>query len=196
MRDRLGQMKLHWLCGGIVALALAAAMGPAAGQDTDGPMLVVRQVRGQNSVFAVRDIGRISFPGETLEVVAVRETGTYPLVDLTKLEFLYEFSGVESPMDPYGPGEVLHLSGAAPNPFSTTTRLSFQIPRGGFVELAVFGVDGRVIRRLVNKECEGGCHVVRWDGCDDGGRPVPGGVYLYKLTAPGIAESRRVVVLR
>ncbi|MBU1700998.1 MAG: hypothetical protein KJ831_12710, partial [Candidatus Eisenbacteria bacterium] len=37
--------------------------------------------------------------------------------------------------------------------------------------------------------------LVDWNGLNDAGRKVPGGVYFYNLTAPGIKESRRMILL-
>jgi len=42
---------------------------------------------------------------------------------------------------------------------------------------------------------EAGRHAVHWDGRDDGGQKVAGGVYFYRLKATGVEESRRMVLL-
>jgi flagellar hook assembly protein FlgD len=63
------------------------------------------------------------------------------------------------------------------------------------VKLGIYGVDGRWIRGLVDDVRGAGPHSVVWDGRDNAGRRVPGGVYFYALTAPGIAESRRMILL-
>jgi hypothetical protein len=36
---------------------------------------------------------------------------------------------------------------------------------------------------------------VRWDGRDDAGKKVVGGIYFYQMRAPGIEESRRMILL-
>ena len=38
------------------------------------------------------------------------------------------------------------------------------------------------------------CHL-RWDGCDDAGRPVAGGVYFVRLEIEGRRESCKLVKL-
>jgi hypothetical protein len=35
-----------------------------------------------------------------------------------------------------------------------------------------------------------------WDGRDDAGRPLPSGVYYYRLRAAGLVYSRPVVLTR
>jgi hypothetical protein len=37
---------------------------------------------------------------------------------------------------------------------------------------------------------------VRWDGRDETGRAVASGVYFYSLTAPGVDENRRMILVK
>jgi hypothetical protein len=60
----------------------------------------------------------------------------------------------------------------APNPATGHVMLSLPAVPGGVVEIT--DVAGRVVRRL---EAAGS---VAWDCRDDGGQPVPAGVYLYR----------------
>ena len=82
-----------------------------------------------------------------------------------------------------------------PNPFTPVTKIGFELAQAGRVELAIYGVDGRLIRTLINEERLAGSHVVTWDGCDAEGKKLAGGVYFYKLAGPGIEESRRMILL-
>jgi hypothetical protein len=68
----------------------------------------------------------------------------------------------------------------APNPFRTTTRISYQIPVGQRFEATVHDVQGRIVRRLLSNAAPGG--PTEWDGRDDAGRPVPAGVYFVQVT--------------
>ena len=54
---------------------------------------------------------------------------------------------------------------------------------------------GRLIRTLVNEDREAGPHTVTWNGLDDSGKRVSGGVYFYSLQAPGVNEGRRMILL-
>ncbi len=91
--------------------------------------------------------------------------------------------------------KAVHLFQNQPNPFSPKTQIRFELPQAGRVELEIYGVNGRLIRTLVNQEHDDGSHLVNWDGLNESGRKVPGGVYFYNLTAPGIKESRRMILL-
>ena len=75
------------------------------------------------------------------------------------------------------------------------TSIAFDLPTAGPVELVIYGVNGRQIRRLVKDTREAGRHTASWDGRDDAGEKVGSGIYFYQLTAAGAAESRRMILL-
>jgi hypothetical protein len=49
---------------------------------------------------------------------------------------------------------------------------------------------------LTNEALPAGRHEREWWGCDDGGRPVASGVYLYRLEAEGVTETKRMTLLK
>jgi len=101
---------------------------------------------------------------------------------------------VDVPADELVPRDFVFRA-ANPNPFSASTSLAFDLPRPGSVALAVFSVDGRRVRGLLDEERGAGRHVVLWDGRDDGGRIAAPGVYLVRLKAGSFVASRRLVHL-
>ena len=78
------------------------------------------------------------------------------------------------------------------NPFRSSTLLVLDAPEGP-VTLTVFDARGRLVRTLVREEAGIEGRRVAWDGRDDGGRSLPGGVYFLRLQAGDRATSRRVV---
>ena len=92
--------------------------------------------------------------------------------------------------------DAARLAPAAPNPFAGRTLLRYVVATPGAVELAVFDLAGRQVRRLAAGPQAAGPHAVEWDGLDDAGRRVGAGVYFYRLLADGRAQAQRVVVLR
>ena len=92
------------------------------------------------------------------------------------------------------------LSPAAPNPAGGTTRLSFTLPEASPgrapVRLVIHGIDGRRVRTLVDGRLAAGRHEVQWDTRDEGGRPVPDGIYLTRLEWLGRTLERKLVVVR
>jgi hypothetical protein len=85
---------------------------------------------------------------------------------------------------------------ARPNPFRDATRFSFELRDPDRASLAVHDVAGRIVRRLADGPLAAGRHEIAWDGRDDAGRPVAGGVYYFRLRAAGLVYSRPVVLAR
>jgi hypothetical protein len=91
----------------------------------------------------------------------------------------------------------LRLHPSLPNPFTTSTAIPYDVPASaGRVRLEVFDPVGRRVATLVDGRLGGGAHVARWDGTDGTGRAVRSGVYLCRLEAAGLRETRRLMLLR
>jgi len=88
------------------------------------------------------------------------------------------------------------LSSPAPNPFSSTTTLSYSVPASGYMSLDVYDLTGRLVSRLTSGDSPAGSNSLQWAGTDDDGKPVPGGVYVIRLTAGGDTVTRSCVVMR
>ena len=82
-----------------------------------------------------------------------------------------------------------------PNPFRGSTIVAFELPDHRRVKVAIFGLDGRRIRLLMDEERQVGRHRVAWNGRDDHGRPVAAGVYFAHIVAGEFSASHRVVRL-
>lgn len=88
------------------------------------------------------------------------------------------------------------LNKAFPNPFNPKTQIDFGLPYGAHVELAIYGIDGRYIKTLVNSFMAGGFHSVDWDGTDVSGNNVSTGIYLYQLIAGNVILSEKVSLVK
>ncbi len=84
-----------------------------------------------------------------------------------------------------------------PNPLRGSGSIRVRLPVAGRITLACYNAAGRHVRRLHQGLMRAGAHEIRWDGCDDRGRPVPAGAYFVRLVAdPEGARSEKVLVLR
>lgn len=83
-----------------------------------------------------------------------------------------------------------------PNPFNPATTLTYTVGRESSVNLRIFDLQGRLVRTLVGETVPAGRHHVRWNGRDDGQRPVAAGVYLCRLDDGWQQRSRRLVLVR
>lgn len=70
-----------------------------------------------------------------------------------------------------------------PNPFNPSTTIVFDLPQERTVRLAIFAVDGRLVRTLVEQTMSAGRQTVLWDGRDDQGAVAASGAYFFRLTA-------------
>ena len=84
----------------------------------------------------------------------------------------------------------------SPNPFNPRTNIRFDLPGASSVRLTIHGVDGRLVRTLIDEPTPAGRHHVTWDGTDDRGNGVATGVYYYRLRAGAFRASRRLVLLK
>jgi hypothetical protein len=166
------------------------------GARADEPRLAVRLIGGESAIYALGEIERIGFEGqETLVVVTGSGSQHYATEMIARIEFLWDFSSVEDPEEAAALIKGIHLFQNQPNPFSPQTQIAFELPHDGQVELSIYAPDGRLVRSLASGQREAGRHTVSWDGRDDAGRRASGGVYFYSLRAPGIEESRRMILL-
>jgi len=93
------------------------------------------------------------------------------------------------------PPRAARLVPGAPNPFSASTEMAFELPAAGPVTLGVYDVSGRKVASLVNGVRTAGSHVVEWDGRDVAGRVLPAGVYFVRLELPGGQRTAGKVVI-
>jgi hypothetical protein len=83
-----------------------------------------------------------------------------------------------------------------PNPFNPTTSIAFALPAPSPIELTIFDLAGRRVRRLAFGPFDAGLHVRDWDGRDDAGRPVSSGVYIYRLKTSHDTRAKRMTLLQ
>ena len=88
------------------------------------------------------------------------------------------------------------LNDCYPNPFNPQTLISFDMPAPGRARLEVYSLSGKRVTTLVDGEVGSGRHQEIWYGRDDAGRPLPSGVYFYRLQTKGFNDSKRMVLLK
>ncbi len=71
----------------------------------------------------------------------------------------------------------------APNPFSSSTNISFTIPSRSEVTLRVYDMEGKLVRTLADGSFTPGQHSVNWNALDTDGEEVASGYYYYALDA-------------
>ena len=82
-----------------------------------------------------------------------------------------------------------------PNPFNASTRIDYQIPAKGTIELVVCDLMGRMVKEIVIQNQSPGQSSIKWDGKDQFGREVGSGVYLYHLIFNGRMMGKNKMIL-
>lgn len=117
-----------------------------------------------------------------------------PLVDghIYKITYTGSAAITETPQ----PVSGFHLGQNYPNPFNPTTAISYQLSAISQVKLAIYNLLGQKVRTLVNARQPAGNYDVKWDGRDENGMEVSGGIYFYRLSAGSFQKTRKMVLLR
>ncbi len=80
-------------------------------------------------------------------------------------------------------------STAYPNPFTTSTTISYTLPERNMVTIEVFDILGRKIQKLANEVMDAGPHRVVFHG-----ENLPLGMYTVKITSGASSEEMKVVL--
>ncbi len=83
-----------------------------------------------------------------------------------------------------------------PNPFNPQTEIAYSIPEDSYVELTIYNIMGQKVKVLVNGYQSAGTRSVIWDGCDQSGERVASGIYLYKLQAGELTQTKKMSLLK
>jgi hypothetical protein len=83
-----------------------------------------------------------------------------------------------------------------PNPFNPSTVVKVAVPHRSAVFLAVYTIQGQLVRTLLNRYLEAGLYQVLWDGCDASGNRAASGVYLCRMISGNFVDSRKMVLIR
>jgi hypothetical protein len=82
----------------------------------------------------------------------------------------------------------------APNPGSAAV-LRFDLPARADLSLAIYDMQGRLVRTLWRGPRDAGRHELRWDGRDADGTPSATGVYFCRLTSGNVVQSRKLALV-
>jgi hypothetical protein len=70
-----------------------------------------------------------------------------------------------------------------PNPFNPATIIPFKLRKTAIVHIAIFDLNGKMVKNLINEQRPGGSHFVIWNGTDENGFLVSSGRYFVIMKA-------------
>lgn len=172
--------------------------------DTSGNIVVIKTIYSTPSAYYTL-IMKLDASGDTLwtsrcdslqcDGVTTDQSGNVIVTGNKTVKYRGN-SGVEGEND-YSFPKVFSLLQNYPNPFNSATLIPYHLPavsgQRSAVSLKIYNLLGQEVKTLVDKKQASGYYSVRWDGKDDGGKPVASGVYLCRLNVRGLkAESRKL----
>ena len=78
-----------------------------------------------------------------------------------------------------------------PNPFNPTTTISYNLPKSGLVNLVIYDVLGKEIKRLVSEYKQAGSYKINFDAS-----ALASGVYFYSLRANDFVSTKKMLLLK
>ncbi|HQO10203.1 MAG TPA: T9SS type A sorting domain-containing protein, partial [Clostridiales bacterium] len=78
-----------------------------------------------------------------------------------------------------------------PNPFNPVTQIRFDLAKTSNVKLSVYNISGQIVAELTNGVMNAGSHSVEFDGSK-----LNSGVYYYTLSADGVSETKKFVLMK
>ena len=154
---------------------------------------------GELSPDAIREVAYFDVYPQSDEPYFVGSWGSYPwfesgIIAVSSMDYgLYILApslSVVSVESEELPAEVM-LLGNYPNPFNPETTISYALPQGSKVRLAVYDLLGHEVAVLVDGSQPAGQHTVRFDGGD-----LPSGSYVYRLQVGEEVVARTMTLVK
>jgi hypothetical protein len=123
-------------------------------------------------------------------------------------EYRIESIDFQNNSESFGPAEArpkgwipvkFALWGNFPNPFRRMTAIRFDLPIQSKVDLRIYNLQGKLVRRLVRPEkvLKVGRHKAMWDGLTETSQPAATGPYVYHMTVgKRFAKAKIMVMVR
>ena len=83
-----------------------------------------------------------------------------------------------------------------PSPFNPSTNINFTIGSSISTSIKIYNILGKEITTLLEKNLPAGEHSVQWDGNDNEGNILPGGVYFIHMIAGSYQKTIKTVLLK
>lgn len=82
------------------------------------------------------------------------------------------------------------LFGNYPNPFNPSTTISYALPERSSVRIAIYDLQGRIVKSFVLGAQSAGYQNIKWNGTNDQGASLASGVYLYRVNASSLERGK------
>ena len=121
-------------------------------------------------------------------------TSSYPFFQYSP-KIAYTLSDGTSVTDSTIPPPQMSIS-CYPNPFSDRSLITVKAPEPGLCKLSIYNIKGQKIRSYGKSIQSSDDHTFHWDGRDDTGRQVSGGIYFAVVEAGRYKASSKILYVR
>ena len=130
------------------------------------------------------DLNSIYFTSSTTGYAISSSAGIYKTVDAGGPTSIEEKEIENYPL-------TFSLSQNHPNPFNSSTKIKFDLPKQESVKIEIFNLLGQKIEILVNQYMSVGSHEIEFVANN-----LPSGVYLYRIDAGGFHQVKKMILLQ
>ena len=83
------------------------------------------------------------------------------------------------------------LSQNYPNPFNPITRIEYEMPQNGNVNVSIYNIKGELVEKLVDSYNITGKYSIQWNP-----KNVSSGQYFYQISIDGFVQTKKMVLLK
>ena len=83
-----------------------------------------------------------------------------------------------------------------PNPFNPITNIRYDLPEATNVTISIYNIMGRKVKNLINTNQNSGYKSVIWNGTNNNGEMVSGGMYFYSIKTNTFSQTRKMILLK
>lgn len=193
----------------LTTVSIVASSHPVTGMQVNGNKLVIsfEGIDLPGSLTPAASHGKVVFTVRPLPVAEqfdsyVENTASItfdfeePVITNTVINTLVDDPCVTTavPHDPLPTSN--YLGSNYPNPFNPSTTITYGLAKQERVTIAIYNVNGALVRTLVSDSKPAGWYDVNWDGRDQSGRAVASGIYFSQMRAGSFSDSKKLVLLK
>ncbi len=84
----------------------------------------------------------------------------------------------------------------APNPFTSSVRINFNLKQASDVSLQILNVNGQLVRQIHQAKLSAGIHEFEWNGTDENGAKLSAGTYFYFFKTEEQISTGKIIYMK
>lgn len=81
-----------------------------------------------------------------------------------------------------------------PNPFSTSTSIAYKLNKENDVQIIIYDILGREVKKFSTLNQLPGTHKINWNGKSEINKKLSAGVYFYRMTVDGKSITKKMII--